>query len=748
MTDSIATSAFTNPVAAPFLSALDAESATSVLPEKRNQLEMLLAGLQDAAPAAEENPAVNKVDLKFENRLAMVRLGIATSLFYSLRAKHVATAAHSLRVALSCSTWAHRLGLEDAQRDRIEVAALLHDLGKIGIPDRILRKPGKLTVEEQLTMDCCSRLGCEILHGCTDDSELLDTVLHANTWFESRRCEDGPQGDALPLGSRMLSIADAFDAMTTDHVYRNAMSRERAIQELSKGSGTQFDPELVIDFSRMVEDRPEVLQGIVADRWLKNLQGNSGASLWASTSNDFSEAISPSLRSEAFFLNQLVGKLKDGIAFTDNEGTITRWNDAMQRITSISADAIGGKVWSDETIRLRERDASRHENACVVSECLLNGTCISRPMLLERPGQRPIPVHVQVSPVTGDARTSFGVVVVIRDLSDQASLEEKVETLHEQTTRDSLTGIFNRAYFDSRLTAAAEKTSSGGATFSLIICDIDHFKRVNDVHGHPAGDQALIQFASTLENHSRDGDVVARYGGEEFLLICKDCDNATATKRAEVIRGALERTPLSSLGGAAVTASFGVTEYQAGDSAETILARADRALLKAKDNGRNRVIQLGAGNCPVQHSEPRKRSWFGLFESGDARQISEFDILTPVPVDLAIEKLRGFIADHDAKVIRVNENQVSLKVNAVCTTGGRRRIDHHITLDAQLTLSEQKKFDQAGTPNRKWQGTKVHAVVRPIRNRDRRSRALNPCITQLIASLKSYIMGEIIEDSI
>ena len=179
-----------------------------------------------------ETQVINAIEAQstrqFENRLAMVRLGMATSLFYALRTKHAPTAAHSLRVALSCSAWCERLGLSDDQRDRIEVAALLHDIGKIGIPDRILRKPGKLSVEEQMTMDCCAELGCEILRGCSGDQHLLEIVRYSGTWYESRRQDDSVRGDALPLGARMLSIAGAFDAMTTDQVYRGAMSRERA----------------------------------------------------------------------------------------------------------------------------------------------------------------------------------------------------------------------------------------------------------------------------------------------------------------------------------------------------------------------------------------------------------------------------------------------------------------------------------------------------------------------------------------
>src|SRR5690606_18211365 len=129
-------------------------------------------------------------------------------------------------------------------------------------------------------------------------------------------------------------------------------------------------------------------------------------------------------------------------------------------------------------------------------------------------------------------------------------------------------------------------------------CDIDHFKRINDTYGHQAGDEALVTFASVLRECSREGDLVARYGGEEFVLLCAACDNPCATARAEEIRRIIERTPVPSLGGNTMTASFGVTEHQAGDSAATIIARADRALLTAKNTGRNRVVQLGAGQAP------------------------------------------------------------------------------------------------------------------------------------------------------
>ncbi len=709
----------------------------------------LLAELSESAPAAEEGGQAGRGDQqtqsrKFENQLALARLGIATSLFLALRAKHAATAAHSLRVALSCSAWADRLGLDDASRDRIEVAALLHDLGKIGIPDRILRKPGKLSVEEQLTMDGCPGLACEMLRGCTSDVELLEIVSHAGVWYGSRRQGESPSGDALPLGARMLAIANAFDAMTTDSVYRRAMSRERAVQELHRSSGTQFDPELVSDFSRMFAQRPEMLQGVIVDRWLQQLQSNSADNLWESPKPVGTPRSTEVVRRETRFLQQLIGNLKDGVAFTDNEGTITHWNGVMHEMSSIAASAIVGQTWSSECIRLRERDCSRIEDSCMVAECLLTGASVARPMLIEQPGSDPTPVHVHVSPVVGDVPGMHGTVVIIRDLTDQADLEEQVESLHYQTIRDPLTGIANRAHFDATLSEFVSVATSGGNSFSLIICDIDHFKRVNDVHGHPAGDEALVSFASILSSHSRDGDLVARYGGEEFLLLALKCDNATATQRAEMIRSALERTPLPSIDGASVTASFGVTEFQSGDTAATVLSRADRALLKAKDSGRNRVVQLGSGLANDAPVRPSKRSWLRWFDSQDGHREHKFNIATPVPVDLAIEKLRGFIADHTAEIISVTENQVSLKVRAICSAGGRRRVDQHIDLRVQLTLNEsQNVVNRTGTAQG-YAMTNVLINLEPIRNRDRRSLELDTCIDQVVTSLRSYLIGEIV----
>lgn len=729
------------PIAVPNL---DQSEASNSAEREAARIGSLLAGLQENAVESAA-PTPENGSTRFENHLAMVRLGMATSLYYSLRTKHSPTAAHCLRVALTCSVWAQRLRLPEDDRDRIEVAALLHDLGKIGIPDRILRKPGKLTVDEQLAMGTCPEIACEILRGCTTDEALLAMIRCTETWYDSRRQDESLRGDALPLGARMLSIASAFDAMTTDQVYRPALSRERALQELIRGSGTQFDPELTIDFATLLEQRPEILQGAVVDRWLQQLKHSPDqANPVLCAAGPLAQVASPDVATtrtasrEQVFFNNLSDQLLDGVVFADNEGVVLRWNHAISRMTGINSEAIVGQAWQDDLIRLRASNDER--GVCPLRECLRLGTKQIAIMQLERPGAEPLPVHVHASPVVGATPGSQGVVLVIRDLSDQTDMERKLETLNQQVTLDALTGVANRAEFDRRLDEQTELAGEGKACFSLVICDIDHFKNVNDTHGHPAGDQALIEFARVLSAHSRDGDLVARYGGEEFLLLTVDCDNATATRRAEAVRASLERHQLSSLGNECVTASFGVTQFQPGDTSETILARADRALLQAKDNGRNRVVQLGSGTTDEDKQDLEKKgSWLSWFDGGSKKQASEFAILANVPLELAVEKLRGFIADHEAEIQEVTANQLKLQVTAVCSSGGRRAFDQHIALNVVLTLSEKMAINGQSRASH----TKVHANIQPVRNRDRRSGELTVCVERVVSSLNSYLMGKI-----
>jgi diguanylate cyclase (GGDEF)-like protein/PAS domain S-box-containing protein len=707
----------------------------------------LLEDLASVAPSASPT-AMPTSDTKYENKLAVVRLGIATSLYSALRAKHPPSASHSLRVALICAAWAERLQFEQIHRDRLEAAALLHDLGKIAIPDQILRKPGKLTVEEQMTMGLCTRHGCEILLGCCNDPELLDIILYANCWYSGRRNQP-KSGEDLPIGSRMLAIADAFDSMTTDHVYRPAMSREAAIGLVLNGSGTQFDPELAHDFCRMMQHDVERVHRQVLLRWLREPVDQSQDSRWSirkqpTLGDDASRDESDRWR----FHDQLLNNMTDAVIYIDRNGIVQSWNYAAEKLTGIACGAIVMNSWGPGLLGLQDDDGEVHEGNCPVRRALETSSHVAGRFSMRRSDGTQIPVRLHVAPVASDQPGLCGVVLIAHDASQQRNLEARVESLHKQATQDPLTKVANRAAFDRFLNDLVARRDETGASFSLIICDIDHFKRVNDLHGHPAGDEALVTFAAVLSTHSREGDLVSRYGGEEFVLLSPDCDIATAARRAETIRQAVEQTLLPSIGNQSITASFGVTEVQAGDSPDSVLARADRALLQAKDNGRNQVIQLGIGNSAndtADHNQTvkRRRSIWSWFESSVDAKAMNAEIITPVPVNFAIEKLRGFIADHKAEIVSVSEGNLHLRLNVAFGARGRRSVDSQMSFSVRLRLSES--VCESGTENRKatHSRTRVKVELEPTKSRDRRRQEVSTCANHILIGLKSYLMGRI-----
>src|SRR5208337_1916412 len=175
------------------------------------------------------------------------------------------------------------------------------------------------------------------------------------------------------------------------------------------------------------------------------------------------------------------------------------------------------------------------------------------------------------------------------------SLEQRCQSLADKASRDPLTKVANRAEFDRVHDMFITAHQQQQVPCALLMCDLDRFKLVNDTYGHQAGDDAIKSLAALLKGACHPGDLVARYGGEEFVMLLADCDNTTASRRADQIRLALSQVPQPSMGGKTITVSFGVTEIQPGDTAETMLRRADRALLTAKENGRNQVVQLGSG---------------------------------------------------------------------------------------------------------------------------------------------------------
>lgn len=170
-------------------------------------------------------------------------------------------------------------------------------------------------------------------------------------------------------------------------------------------------------------------------------------------------------------------------------------------------------------------------------------------------------------------------------------LELALERIQELATRDDLTGLYNRRYMQERLTQQISQVERSGGRFSLGLADLDHFKRINDTHGHGIGDQVLRQFADIAQICLRESDTLARWGGEEFLVLLPDTGPDQAALSMERLRAAVaDLCTLREVRGLTVTISAGVTEYRPGETAEQAVERADQALYRAKAEGRNRIV--------------------------------------------------------------------------------------------------------------------------------------------------------------
>lgn len=697
----------------------------------------LLADLE--SPAQPPESLLDSAELKLENKLVQVRLGVASSLFAALRARHAPTAHHSLRVALSCSAWAAMLGLDDDERDGLEVAALLHDIGKVGIPDNVLLKPARLTAEEFLIVEKHRQVGAEILRYCTASAEILRIVQYAGAWFDGSREGYDLRSEQLPQGARMVAIVDAFDAMTSDQVYRRAMSRERALAELFEFAGTQFDPRLVQEFCTYISADQVKLQSVVARRWLKQLLPDAANAMWKL------QAVQPggaACNLEAVFYRKLLESMQDAVVFVDTSLRIVLWNRAAERITGIAAASVEHKHWSPTLIGLRdEKNRQIMDTECPVINAIRTGVQTLRRLSVAGRGGANVEVDAHLVPVIGKNGVAHGAALLMHDASSQVTLEQRVQSLHERATRDALTQVANRAEFDRMFASCVESHMERRLPCSLILSDIDHFKRINDTFGHQAGDEVLISFAALLRRHTRSGDLVSRYGGEEFVLLCPDCDNATATRRAEEIRAELAELPMTALNGKNITSSFGVTELQFGDTPETMLRRADRALYQAKENGRNTVVQLGSG-IMGEAPPPKPRGFWDWLRGGPApEQVLKRALATSVPFNVVVEKMRGFVADHHANIETVTESFLVLKIDGAGSSLLRRSDDRPVPFFIDL------KFEEANAENTtpalgKIMRTIVQVTIRPQRNRDRRRRDVLERAQKLLASLKAYLVAQ------
>ncbi len=193
-----------------------------------------------------------------------------------------------------------------------------------------------------------------------------------------------------------------------------------------------------------------------------------------------------------------------------------------------------------------------------------------------------------------DVESQFRLTVMAENIASALVNHRLQRGLREQTIRDPLTGLFNRRYMEETLSIEIARARRSGAPLSLVMCDIDHFKRFNDDFGHDAGDAVLQAVASEMRSRFRDGDVICRYGGEEFTIIAPGTSAEALANRVEIVREAITKVMLQQSGRAlgSTSMSFGIATWNddMDRNGAMLIHTADAALYRAKREGRNRVV--------------------------------------------------------------------------------------------------------------------------------------------------------------
>jgi diguanylate cyclase (GGDEF)-like protein/PAS domain S-box-containing protein len=290
---------------------------------------------------------------------------------------------------------------------------------------------------------------------------------------------------------------------------------------------------------------------------------------------------------------ELIETLPDAVYFTDVLRGIRFWNRAATELTGFPAEEVLGHCCAQGILRHTDGNGTELcQDGCLLSQTLANSTPrAERVVLHHRDGHR-VPVQAQASPVRGADGAVIGVMQVFRAEAPADDLRERIAELEHLALLDPLTGLPNRRWLSQRFEARMDEYRRYGLPFGILMIDLDHFKAVNDNHGHDVGDLVLKAVAKSLSAGARALDTVGRWGGEEFMMVAAQVEEGRLLRIAERLRVLVSTSELREPARVGVTCSIGATVAQPGDTIDGLLRRADQALYRAKNEGRNRVVVL------------------------------------------------------------------------------------------------------------------------------------------------------------
>ena len=564
-----------------------------------------------------------EAEKKHTEEIADLHLRTIEALSLAIEAKDHSTHDHLRRVQAYAVQLGKDLGLSDAELNALRAASMLHDIGKLAVPEQILSKPGKLTPEEFDRMKIHPIVGAEILDRVQFPYPVVPIVLSHHEKWDGSGYPYGLKREAIPIGARILSVVDCFDALTSERPYRRAMSADEAMKHLQSEMEKSFDPRVVAAIEKRYLELEQVVSRSESTKSPFPTVASQNRSVAPSAgfeevpnaaevrATSFLASI-VSARQEAQLLFELAQTLGNSLSLRETLSVV-----AVRLKEMIPHDLIVFYVCDGEKLTPRyvhgvDYDLFRTLDMPIGQgisgwvaqhqKPIINGDPAAETKHLGDPLRVSTLRSTLAIPLQGRDGVA-GVLTLYRKekqafakdhlrmllaassklgLSVENSLQ--FEKAQDSASTDFLTGLPNARSICAHLDNELARSHRSGTPLAVLLCDLNGFKNVNDHYGHLVGNKLLEEIAKNLRTVCREYDLVGRLGGDEFILVLPEFTTATVKELLPRVQLAVGDAGQTVCGKKVVSASVGASYYPIdGTTAEELLSEADRAMYEAKE---------------------------------------------------------------------------------------------------------------------------------------------------------------------
>ena len=575
-----------------------------------------------------------EVEKRHVEEIASLNMRTIEALALAIEAKDHTTHTHLQRVRTYAVEVAKELNLGPDQIEALRAAALLHDIGKLAVPEQIINKPGRLTPEEFEKMKVHPLVGAEILERVAFPYPVAPIVRSHHERWDGSGYPEGLSREDIPIGARILAVVDCLDALASHRQYRPALPLIEAMEKVKEKSGSWFDPHVVeilerryVELERMAQMTEETIGTQSLSKTVKVERGLAPATGFERTevtqagleNADFLTSIA-SARQEAQTMFELSQDL--GISLSLSE-TLSVLSMRLRRMIPYDSIAVyvNRNGWllpelvSGENFRLLSALKIRvGEGLCgwVAENCkpIMNGnpqveagytvdpakhSTLQSALVVPLEGLNGVVGVIAMYQTSRDAFTPDHLRILLAVASKVAlSVENalKYQQAESSATTDYLTGLPNARSLFVHLAQEVARCRRTKSSLAVMVCDIDGFKQINDSFGHLEGDKLLREFSARLKEVCRGYDYVARMGGDEFVITAPGLTPEAATEKAERLNQAAIESGRNVCGRDIISLSVGMTFCpEDGFDVERLLADADRRMYSMKQSHHSKTAE-------------------------------------------------------------------------------------------------------------------------------------------------------------